>query len=870
MNPLSSHALTATDRKQGRLFQWAALFLFLSSLALTLAPAARHHSWDAPYYRWGHWIGFGAWIAGFYMLHHQTSRRLPYRDPYLLPAAALLCGWGLLTIWRLDVTVGLRQSLWLVVSLLVFSLGLHTRDLMNLLRRYQALWLTTGLLITALTFILGTYPEGEGPRLWLGCCGVYFQPSEPLKLLLVVYLAAYFSTHPFSKGFQFLTILTPTLTLLGIALLMLVFQRDLGTASLFIALYTAVVFIASNRRWVLAISGLLLVSAAATGYLMFDIIRLRIDAWLNPWLDSMGRSYQIVQSILAIASGGLIGRGPGMGSPSLVPISHSDFIFTAIAEEWGAAGAMALLLLIGLIVQRGFRAGWHAPNLYLRLLASGLSAYLGIQSLLIIGGNLRALPLTGVTLPFVSYGGSSLLTTFLALLILLRISNEGLTHPPGTDPPIQLLSTLILIALGGLAILSGWWGIVTRDQLLARPENPRPAISDLYSRRGSLLDINGQELASSQGTPGEYLRVVHYPPLAATLGYSQIFYGQAGLEAGLNQTLRGLTGSDPISIKWYEMVFGQSPPGQDIRLTIDLRVQQHADTLLEGEKGALVVLNPTDGSLQALVSHPYFDPNQMEAEFDNWLSDKNAPLLNRATQGQYPPAAALGPFLISAVGAGRLPALPDPLSVVVEGQQWDCSLPPADLTWVSAIRAGCPAATLTLANTLPSGGFTEMYRAFGFEQVIDLPLPVAQTPALGPDLNTQATILGQDQITVSPLQMALAAARFTTGKPIQPRLVDAENDPTLGWVPWPAEKTQSGAAIPFDPEVLQQLKAGDFEAWESLGSSQSDNEGITWYLAGSLPDWENEPAVLVIALENSTPQTAQTIGRQMLSFLSNK
>ena len=866
MNP----APTAIDQKQARLFQWAALFLFLSSLALTLSPAARYHSWEAPYTHWGHWIGFAAWSAGFYLLHHQTSRRLPYRDPYLLPAAALLTGWGLLTIWRLDAAVGLRQSLWMIVSLLVFSAALHLRDLMNLLRRYQTLWLTAGLLITGLTFLLGTYPEGVGPRLWLGCCGVYFQPSEPLKLLLIVYLSAYFSTHPLSKGFQLLPILTPTLALLGIALLMLIFQRDLGTASLFIALYSAMVFIASNRRWVLVVSGLLLASAAAAGYLLFDIIRLRVDAWLNPWLDSMGRSYQIVQSILAVASGGLIGRGPGIGNPSLVPISHSDFIFTAITEEWGAAGALALLFTIGLIVQRGFRAGQQSPNLYLRLLASGLSAHLGIQSLLIIGGNLRALPLTGVTLPFVSYGGSSLLTTFVALLILLRISNESLKHSPGNDPPIQLLSTLILAALGVLAALSGWWGIAARERLLARPENPRPAISDLYSRRGSILDINSQELVSSQGKPGEYLRVVHYPPLAATLGYSQIFYGQSGLEAGLNQTLRGLTGSSPLTVQWHELVYGQSPPGRDVRLTLDLSVQQQADILFENEKGALVVLNPNDGAVRALVSHPYFDPNQMEMEFENWLSDENAPLLNRVTQGQYPPAAALGPFLLASVGAQQLPALPASQSIVVEESQWECSLTPAELTWGAVIAAGCPAAIITLANALPTGEFSAMYRSFGFEETIDLPLPAAQPQPLEPDIQVQKILFGQDQLVVSPLQMALAAARLTTGKAIRPRLVDAIHDPQLGWTPWPEEETLPGPAAPFNPNVLLLLKGSNNLTWENLASSQSDNAGTAWYLAGSLPGWEKEPFVLVIALENSSPLTAQTIGRQILDYLTGE
>jgi len=217
-----------------------------------------------------------------------------------------------------------------------------------------------------MTLILGTNPLGYGPRLWLGCCGLYFQPSEPLKLLLVVYLAAYLAgLDPFylsrHRG-SLLPLLAPTLLMTGLAMALLLAQRDLGTASIFIFLYVMVVYAATGDRRILIYGGLTLLLAGAAGYALFDVVRLRVDAWLNPWLDPSGRSYQIVQSLLAVANGGLIGRGPGLGNPTLVPISHADFIFAAIAEEHGLIGIMALLATLALLAVRGMRAASTHPT----------------------------------------------------------------------------------------------------------------------------------------------------------------------------------------------------------------------------------------------------------------------------------------------------------------------------------------------------------------------------------------------------------------------------------------------------------------------------------------------------------------------------
>jgi cell division protein FtsW (lipid II flippase) len=264
------------------------------------------------------------------------------------------------------------------------------------------------------------------------------------------------------------------LFLTGLALAILLTQRDLGTASIFIFLYAAMVYLASGKRRLLLGSLGLLVLAALVGYFFVDIIRYRLAAWIDPWTDPSGRSYQVIQSILAVANGGLYGRGPGLGSPSLVPVAHSDFIFTSIAEENGLLGSFALLVLQALVVARGFLITIRAASNFRRLLAAGITTYFGAQSVLIMGGNLRLLPLTGVTLPFVSYGGSSLLTSFIGLLILIQISNEVDEEPAELHFPQPYLNMASLIGVGLLAcsLANGWWAAIRADDLLIRTDNP--------------------------------------------------------------------------------------------------------------------------------------------------------------------------------------------------------------------------------------------------------------------------------------------------------------------------------------------------------------------------------------------------------------
>jgi len=795
---------------QAHLLKLAALFLFLYSLILSLSPAARERSWQVDY-RWGHWLGFVIWAGLIALAHYQLRRRLPDSDPYLLPLAALLSGWGLLTVWRLDASLGLRQALWLVVSSGVLILGLRLPVDLRFLRRYKYLWLTGGLLITALTLVFGTNPLGAGPRLWLGCCGFYFQPSEPLKLLLIVYLSAYLA-GAMPINLRPWPLLAPTLAVTGLALLLLLVQRDLGTASIFIVLYAIVLYIASGRKRVLPVSLTGLGMAGLAGYFLFDVVRLRVDAWLNPWLDPSGRSYQIVQSLMAVANGGIGGRGPGMGSPSLVPISVSDFIFSAISEESGLVGTIGLFALLGLFLARGISVALRASDSFRRLLAAGLTAYLGAQSLLIIGGNLRLLPLTGVTLPFVSYGGSSLLTSYISLLLLLLISSQPEEEPAPLPRPQPYLIVTGMLGLGLIAasLANGWWAVWRGPDLLARTDNARRAISDRYVQRGGLLDRNSTAINLTQGESGSYTRVYSYPDLAPIAGYTHPIYGQAGLEASLDPYLRGLQGN-PASLSWWDhLLYGQPPPGLDVRLTIDLDLQRKADALLGEHAGALVLLNAQSGEILVMASHPTYDPNKLDEEGDSLVQDTRAPLLDRAVQGLYPVGTAPTPFLFAA----------------------------------------------GLSENAPHDDLIQLYDALGFYTTPELRLPVA------------AASTTSGELRVSPLQMALAAATLSNqGILPAPRLVMAVNTPTQGWVILPTlgEPVQAlSAQSTFSTAESLMVNGQPFWQASGKGVETQEHKTITWYLAGTLPNWQGTPLALVIAIEEDNPSFTEYLGQTLM------
>jgi cell division protein FtsI/penicillin-binding protein 2 len=318
----------------------------------------------------------------------------------------------------------------------------------------------------------------------------------------------------------------------------------------------------------------------------------------------------------------------------------------------------------------------NAEDAFKRYLAAGLTAHLTIQSLLIIAGNIRMLPLTGVTLPFVSYGGSSLLTSYLSLLLLLHISR---TSERGfstliIDTPYRQLGTWLMLGLGTAGLIIGWWAIYRAPGLIIRTDNPRRSISDRFVRRGSLLSRGEEVISESILEAGVYQRVYRYPDLGALAGYSHPIYGQSGLESSVDEYLRGTSGNPITSVWWNRLLYGTPPPGLDVRLSLDLNLQRVADSLLAGHKGALVLLNAESGEILIMASHPSFNANELEENWEKLVVDEGAPLLDRSAFGQYPIGPATGPFLLALVNEKNdLPALPSLLEYNLDRFSFRCT-----------------------------------------------------------------------------------------------------------------------------------------------------------------------------------------------------
>ncbi len=381
-------------------------------------------------------------------------------DQVLLPVVGLLGGISLLLMQRLPqdlvtqtffgTELGLAQVqlVWLLVALTIATtLGIVVRS-DAWLRRYKYTWAAIGVGLLLLTFVMGS--EINGSRLTLQFGPISGQPSELLKVILVVFLAGYLSenrallveqdTRVGPLRLPPLPYLAPMVAMWAIALGIVVVQRDLGAALLFFGVFLALVYVATGRVSLVVIGLALFVLGSLLMAQLFDHVRVRFDLWLDPFADPLGTGYQVVQALHAFARGGLVGVGLGAGLPEVggrlpIPEVHTDFPLAALGEELGIVGVLAILGLFLVVVERGLRIGAAAADDFRALLAIGLSLVVGIQAFIIAAGNLKVLPLTGVTLPFISYGGSSLLANALIVGLLLALSDKGVEPPP---PPSEV------------------------------------------------------------------------------------------------------------------------------------------------------------------------------------------------------------------------------------------------------------------------------------------------------------------------------------------------------------------------------------------------------------------------------------------------
>ena len=377
-------------------------------------------------------------VLGLLLAAHVATRALaPGADGTLLPLAGLLNGLGYVFIARLDEDLAGLQATWTAVGVGAYILTLLVVRRVRDLQRYQWTFALGGIVLLLLPLVPGLGRTINGARIWVSLGPVNFQPGEFAKLALALFFAAYLverrellSRLLFRVGPIRLPEprhLLPVLLAWAVSLVVMVAQKDLGSSLLFFALFVVMLWISTERISYVAMGGLLFSAGAVLAWTQFGHVQDRVDIWLDPWSDAQGAGYQLVQASFALAWGGLVGTGIGLGDPGRIPAAETDFIFAAIGEELGLLGGTAVLAAFVLLVGVGLRTAVRSdhPEPFEKLLAVGLTTIMAVQAFIIIGGVLRVVPLTGVTLPFVSYGGSSLLANYVLLALLVRISDDS-------------------------------------------------------------------------------------------------------------------------------------------------------------------------------------------------------------------------------------------------------------------------------------------------------------------------------------------------------------------------------------------------------------------------------------------------------------
>jgi cell division protein FtsW (lipid II flippase) len=394
-------------------------------------------------------VGYGGWLAALVIVAHVTVRFVaPYADPVLLPLVAALNGLGLAVIHRLDLAkeaagrphgFAQQQLIWMTLGVGLFVATLVLLRDHRVLQRFTYTSGLAAIVLLLLPIVPGLGKTINGARIWIGVGPFSFQPGEVAKVLLVVAFSGYLVLHRDAlalAGRRILFVdlprgrdLGPVLAMWVVSLGILVFQRDLGSSLLFFGLFLIMLYVATERPGWLIVGGGLFLAGAYAAYTLFSHVAARVDVWLNPFdyysAEQGGSSFQPVEAMFGMAWGGLIGRGFGGGTPERIPYAESDFVLAAIGEELGLTAVIAIVLMYGLIVERALRAALVCRDGFGKLLATGLAGVFALQVFVVIGGVTSLIPLTGLTTPFLSYGGSSLVANWVIVALLLRISDQA-------------------------------------------------------------------------------------------------------------------------------------------------------------------------------------------------------------------------------------------------------------------------------------------------------------------------------------------------------------------------------------------------------------------------------------------------------------
>ena len=608
-------------------------------------------------------------FAAFVIAHIATRRFAPGADPALLPIAFALSGIGIAFVTRLAPDLAVNQVMWLFLGVAFMVLVLAFVRNLDKVANYKYTLMIAGFLLLLSPLVPGLGQEIYGSRIWLSLGGFSFQPGEIAKIIIVLFLAGYLAQNremlsvftvrvgPFRL--PDIRTLLPLILMWGVALLIVVFEKDLGSALVLFFMFLVMLYVATGKKFYLAI-GLGLIAVGGVGaFLAFDHVQVRVNTWLDPFADAQNTGYQLTQAIYSIADGDLFGVGLGNGLAEQIPVVESDFIFADIAEEIGLLGAAGVLLLFLCFAIRGFVTAARAKSDVSSFAAVGLTSVIVLQAFIIVGGVTRLIPLTGITLPFISQGGSSLLASFIIVGLLLRCGDEGTgvgQEMTSATSSLHANSVLGRVSLGkrlshSMLFCSALFAllvanltmimVVQADYYQNMPGNNHSLAKEARTERGTISTYDGVVLAQSVPTEdGTFERVYPAGDLASqVVGYSSARFGTSGIEQAYNDTLKGKENF----ASWTDVLnsfAGIGGAGNDVALTLNSKIQQAAQDALAGRTGACVVMDPDTGAVLAMASSPTYDAADFETVIEQANADSSdTRLINRAIHALYSPGS---------------------------------------------------------------------------------------------------------------------------------------------------------------------------------------------------------------------------------------
>lgn len=806
-------------------------------------------------------------FAAFAAAHIAVRILAPGADPAILPIVFILSGIGITFVTRLAPALAISQLIILFVSVALMVGTLALVKNLDVVMRYKYTFGIIGIILLMLPIFIGTTISGS--KLWIRIAGFTIQPGEFAKVFIVLFLAGYLAenremlsiSNRKILGFKIprLRLLLPLFAVWGVCLLVVVFERDLGSAVLFYTIFLLMLYVATGRFSYVVIGLALLAVGAVGAYKFLSHVQVRFQVWLDPFKDAQGQGYQIVQSLFSLADGGLVGVGIGNGMANNIPVVESDFIFSAIGEEMGLLGGGAVLILFMLFAVRGLTTAARAKSDLAAFSATGLTAAISFQAFLIVGGVTRLIPLTGVTLPFMSQGGSSLLASFIIVALLLRAGDEATGReaeltgtgtmaaitddqvasaaaPTGTlfatsssygsgshsvgsrmrrrllDTPesgvlgrVALANRLTRAVLAFTALFAILIGNLTYVQVIKAkdyqdmPSNNHTITKARYIKRGSIITADGLTLAESiQQEDGTYVRSYPNGNLAAhAVGYYSQQYGSSGVEASQDKTL---TGSKDYS-SWQNALnslAGITEPGNSVQLTIDSRIQVAAEQALAGRTGAIVVLDPRTGAVLAWASSPTYDNTNIQATIEaaNASGGSDTSMFDRATQALYAPGSTFKTVTLAAALENGTASLDSTFD-----SPGRMEIGGADVVSVNEQAHG----TITLDRAFAVSSntvFGQVAEQLGAERMVAVAQAFGYGQDLGTDFTTAASIMpNPEDMSVWELAWAGAGQPVGQGHTPGPQTTVMQNAVVAA--------TIANNGIAMNPHVVGQILAPD-------------------------------------------------------------